>query len=603
MLAVNGQLSTTYNAPLNAMDGSLMSSAAGAAFKRARTTAHDETMADDYAKSLRKEAFNEAGTLALTAASKAKPSRPIATPVVPHLKSTKTVKAKALAASQAAPQNTIEPFLTKLARAGTKEARVALIKGRVVTALADKKLQALYLAVIDLYAANLAQDIARLKAHTEYLLRPADQRKKEGYGKAGTSPHLFGMSYAAKWAPSPGKSADKQLHVATALALRLFPGSDTKAARRKLQGEVLAPLRRVLDIPEIKMVAGPWTIEYAKVPSRAMAAYKDSFYAHDPEGLEEYLIKVASGKSTMAGASMAPHDLLSEALYGGELGGRIADLQWATLIDSIRSTSKNELANCIAVADVSGSMGTMDQKLTRGRTPSPIWPCVALTLLMSELARAPWNGAFITFSEHPRLEHVNPTLTLRERASRLGRAGWGYSTDYNGVFKRILQAAQRAKLAPEDMVKKVFVFSDMQFNSSSNTAFGRTEHEGVQRMFAEAGYTMPEMVYWNLQAGAAKPVRADTPGVALVSGFSGALMKYFIKALGEPPEERKAAAAGGDDLDDWDDMKDELDEIGVKAQAIPTKADKKDKEKQKTPLEHMMAIVGAQPFNGLVVVD
>ncbi|TXT15922.1 hypothetical protein VHUM_00425 [Vanrija humicola] len=585
MLAVNGQLTTSYDAPFTAVDGALMASGAGAAFKRARTTALDNNMADDYIKSLRKDAFREAGGLVKTADAK-----------------TKTVKAKALEASQTPSKDTTEAFLSKLTRAGTKEARVTIIKDRVVTALADKKLQALYLAIIDLYAANLAQDIARLKAHNEYLSRPAEQRKEEGYGKEGTSPHLFGMSYAGKWAPSPGKSADKQLHVATALALRLFPGSDTKTARRKLQGEVLAPLRRVLEIPEIKMVRGPWTIEYAKVPSRAMAAYKDSFYAHDPRGMTKYLVKVASGQTTIAGASMAPHELLSEALYGGELGGRIADLQWATLVDAIRSTSENELSNCIAVADVSGSMGSMDRKLARGQTPNPIWPCVALTLLMSELSRAPWNGAFITFSERPRLEHVNPALTLRERASQLGRAGWGYSTDYNAVFKSILQAAQRAKLAPEDMVKKVFVFSDMQFNSSSNTAFGRTEHEGVVRMFAEAGYPMPEMVYWNLQAGAAKPVRADTPGVALVSGFSGALMKYFIKALGEPPE-AAAGAAGGDDMNDWDDMKDELDEIGVKVEETKKKTGKKDKEPEKTPLQHMMAIVGAQSFGGLVVVD
>ncbi|KAL1413000.1 hypothetical protein Q8F55_000749 [Vanrija albida] len=601
MLAVNNQLTTAHKGPYSAVDGALMSSAAGQAFKRARTTAADENMADDYAKSLRKDAFHKAGGLVKIAAAKDKKGRPIATPVVPPPKSTQTVKAKALAASQAPPKSN-EAFLTRLARTGTKEARVALIKERAVTAMADKKLQALYLAIIDLYAANLAQDIARLKAHNEYLARPADQRKKEGYGKEGTSPHLFGMSYAAKWAPSPGKSADKQLHVATALALRLFPGLETKAARRRLQGEVLAPLRRVLDVPEVKMVRGPWSIEYAKVPARAMAAYKDSFFAHDPEGMERYIAKVASGKTTIAGASMAPHELLNEALYGGEIAGRIAELQWAALVDSIRSTSKNELANCIAVADVSGSMGSMEYKLKRGQIPNPIWPCVALTLLMSELARPPWNGAFITFSESPKLEHIDSTLSVRERASGLSRAGWGYSTDYNAVFKHILDAAQRTKLVPEEMVKKVFVFSDMQFDSSMDTPFGRTEHEGVQRMFAEAGYAMPEMVYWNLEAGVAKPVRADTPGVALVSGFSGALMKYFIKALGELPEEGKAAAVGRDDLDDWDDIKDELDEIGVETKA-PAKGCKKEKKDEKTPLEHMMAIVGAQSFSGLVVVD
>lgn len=469
--------------------------------------------------------------------------------------------------------------------------RVTLLKERVTVVLEDPKVQALYLTVIDIFASHLTQDLARLKAHMEFLNLPEAQRQVEGYGKAGTSPHLFGMSYAAKWAPTPGKSADKQLYVATALALRLFLGTDTKTARRRLQAEVLTPLRRVLAVPETKMVKGRWTIEYAKVPSRAMARYKESFMEHDPEGMERYLMDVASGKSTISGASMMPHMLLNDALFGGQIGGRVANLQWNALIDSIRSSSDKELANCIAVADVSGSMGTIFSELKSSQIVNPIWPCISLTLLLSELARPPWNGAFITFHSNPTLEHIDPKLSLLERARQLARARWGMSTNYRGVFVHILDAAKRANLAPEDMVKKIFVFSDMQFNQSQGTAYGATEHEGVVRMFQEAGYAMPEMVYWNLQAGVTKPVRADTPGVSLVSGFSGALMKYFIRELGE--EEESVA----EEEDSWDDLKEELGKLDDGTEKT------QEGKKTKNPLEHMMTIIGANHFDGLVVVD
>lgn len=42
---------------------------------------------------------------------------------------------------------------------------------------------------------------------------------------------------------------------------------------------------------------------------------------------------------------------------------------------------------------------------------------------------------------------------------------------------------------------------------------------------------MPNLVYWNLRASPDDrnvPVRMDQPGVALVSGFSGELLKLFL---------------------------------------------------------------------------
>jgi hypothetical protein len=168
------------------------------------------------------------------------------------------------------------------------------------------------------------------------------------------------------------------------------------------------------------------------------------------------------------------------------------------------------------------------------------------------------------------------------------------STDYYKVFTAILSAATNAQLKPEDMVKKIFVFSDMQFDASGGSAFGETEHSAVARLFEDAGYPMPELVYWNLEAASARPVKSTTPGVALVSGFSGALMKYFIKALGDEPEEEEEDA----ELDDWED-------VGETKAEPKEKKDKKQKEGKegKNPMDHLLAIVGAKSFEGVVVVD
>ena len=48
-------------------------------------------------------------------------------------------------------------------------------------------------------------------------------------------------------------------------------------------------------------------------------------------------------------------------------------------------------------------------------------------------------------------------------------------------------------------------------------------------MYSDAGYTMPKIVYWNLNARNNNfPVQFDESGTALVSGFSPALLTNLL---------------------------------------------------------------------------
>jgi hypothetical protein len=46
----------------------------------------------------------------------------------------------------------------------------------------------------------------------------------------------------------------------------------------------------------------------------------------------------------------------------------------------------------------------------------------------------------------------------------------------------------------------------------------------IARKFEAAGYEIPKIVFWNLNSADNVPVKYDTRGVALVSGFSPAIM-------------------------------------------------------------------------------
>jgi hypothetical protein len=290
---------------------------------------------------------------------------------------------------------------------------------------------------------------------------------------------------------------------------------------------------------------------------------------------------------------------------------RLADLQWKSLVDSIASSANSQFENCLAIADVSGSMGYYghgDKK-----NPQPINVCLALTLLLGELASAPWNGCFFTFSSDPACQFVDPSKPLSERAAKVQGAHWEMSTNFYKVFDLILATAKREKLAPENMVKKLFIFSDMQFDEAVDRQEGETEHRTIKRKFEEAGYTLPELVYWNLAArghGTAKPARADEESVALVSGYSGALMKYFLGQQAEQEDEELAEEMQAD----WEKVDEEESEEGTEVVGKKRKNGdgdgdvdegeaKKTKKKKKNPLEVVKGIIGAKSFEGVVMVD
>ena len=54
--------------------------------------------------------------------------------------------------------------------------------------------------------------------------------------------------------------------------------------------------------------------------------------------------------------------------------------------------------------------------------------------------------------------------------------------------------------------------------------------EMIGRKFEAAGYSMPQIVFWNLNSSDNVPVAADKSGAALVSGFSPSIMTSLLAA-------------------------------------------------------------------------
>lgn len=262
---------------------------------------------------------------------------------------------------------------------------------------------------------------------------------------------FYELSLAAKWCPSLDSSYDKSLLMCESVGRKLFPHDeymdleDTHYAyrvRNRLRKEVLVPLHKVLEIPEVYICENKWEeLPYKRVPSVDMKMYKELFYKHDKERFEQYLRDVKSGKTTIAAGDLLPHEII--ASLEDSTGPEVAELQWTRMVNDL--AKKGKLTNCMAICDVSGSMyGT------------PMKVCVALGLLISELSEEPWKGKLITFSQNPEL-HMVTGRNLSEKTNFIKRMNCGRNTAFQKVFDKILQVAVRGNLSEEQMIKRLFL--------------------------------------------------------------------------------------------------------------------------------------------------
>ncbi|XP_016479353.2 uncharacterized protein LOC107800652 [Nicotiana tabacum] len=357
---------------------------------------------------------------------------------------------------------------------------------------------------------------------------------------------LKDISLAAKWCPSLDSSFDKRTLLCESIARKVFTREShpeyegiedahyAYRVRDRLRKEVLVPLRKALELPEVYIGRNDWgLIPYNRVASVAMKLYKDKFLKHDEERFKDYLEKVKQGKAKIAAGALLPHQII-QSLKDTDDGGQVAELQWKRMVDDL--SQKGKLKNCLAICDVSGSM-----------SGTPMEVSVALGILVSELSVEPWKGKLITFSKNPKLQLVEGE-DLRSKVGFVRNMEWGMNTDFQKVFDLILKVAVNGKLKEDEMIKKVFVFSDMEFDQVSAYPW-ETDYQTIVRKFNKKGYgnCVPQIVFWNLRDSRATPVTANQNGVALVSGFSKNLLTLFLEERDFHPQAIMEAAISGEE--------------------------------------------------------
>ena len=317
---------------------------------------------------------------------------------------------------------------------------------------------------------------------------------------------------AAKWMPRKGAIANQ---------LRKSWGMTPKEYRKLLVENS--------NVIETHMCAKEWTkVNYSQVPSVAAARYPRAFMKNDMARYREYLAALANPalyeENVKVNASAVyPYDVVKTLRRGVE---ELAVEQWKALPNYLEGNTKMLLP----VVDVSGSMGS---SVSEGSTLTCMDVAISLGLYISEKNVGAFQNAFITFSERPSLQYLKGNL--KERFDQLESSDWGMSTNLESVFNLILDKAKSANLDASEMPEQVMILSDMQFNEAiSNHSL--TAHSMIREKYEKAGYSMPEIVFWNLQSRDRNvPVRFDEAGTALISGFSPAILTSLLNGTGITP--------------------------------------------------------------------
>ncbi len=324
-----------------------------------------------------------------------------------------------------------------------------------------------------------------------------------------------GNGLCAKWMPRPNVSNRESRR--TANALRKYLALSPKQYRKLLVDNS--------NTVEQLMCSKEWMrIEYSKLPSKAMSDYMKAFSKNDLTRFQEYLASVEKGETKINAGAVYPYDIIKNLKQGNDRG---ANVQWNALPNYMENNNERVLP----LVDVSGSMET---SAGGNANVTCMDVSISLGLYISERNEGPFKDAFITFHESPSLEVVKGSLS--ERYRQMANSRWGGSTNLESAFKLILNKAVASNVSAEEMPTMMLILSDMEFDSAVGSRWGiegswnPTAQQMIAKMYKQAGYEVPKIVYWNIQSRGDnnKPVHFDENGTALVSGFSPALLTNLL---------------------------------------------------------------------------
>ena len=346
-----------------------------------------------------------------------------------------------------------------------------------------------------------------------------------------------GISLLAKWLKSENTSSKESRWLAN--KTREAFGMTHKRYRK-----VLSLLRERINILERLMSANKWDeIEFDKIPSKAGFKYRNAFARHDIERMrsEKQVVSyedfVKDEDTKVNAKDLYPYEVVAQAYNLTQSAGNslwwnspsnidnIDPIQraainkyWANLKDYFNGCSLDALC----VIDTSGSMwGT------------PIHVAISLGLYAAERARGPFANHYISFSSRPQLiETVG--VDFVDKVWRIYKTNLCENTNIEATFDMLLHTALKKHCKQSDLPKSIVIISDMEFDAARGYYWHGNDDistlmEKIKMKWELAGYEIPQLVFWNVDARQDNIPMEVKNGVTLVSGFSPVIFEMIMK--------------------------------------------------------------------------
>ena len=336
------------------------------------------------------------------------------------------------------------------------------------------------------------------------------------------------ISLLGKWLKSVNTSSNESRKLGR-LTAKYF-GLSEKEYRKSA-----AKLRAYTNVVEVKMTSNQWdSIDYESVPSKAANLYREAFERHDEDRYNDYVSKLVKGEAKINAAAIMPYDIVKEyynkskTLHWKGSGcerefiyDEVIEQQWKALPNFVNGEHA-----FIVMADTSGSMSGL-----------PMETSVSLAIYFAEKNKGAYHNKFMTFSTTPSLVSMKDGESLCSKVATVNNTDPGGSTNLEAAFSMILDAAVKGHVDSKELPSALVVITDMEIDSRSSGA-DLNFMDDMEARFKDAGYEMPVVVWWNVNA------RSNTfhgkftdPRVRFISGSSAATFKGLCEHMGETPYE------------------------------------------------------------------
>ena len=334
-------------------------------------------------------------------------------------------------------------------------------------------------------------------------------------------------SLLGKWMPSENTSSHKTRR--TANKVRKFMGMTPKQYRK-----TLSVLRARINVLERLMSEGRWDeIEFDKIPSKAGLKYKNAFARHDIERMKKNpevktYADFAKDTTTKVNAKdLYPYEVVDKATKAFHTSMDNTDrLMVNKFWDNLTDYFNGKSLNALAVVDTSGSM------TWSGGAAKPINVAISLGMYCAERAKGPFAGHYVSFASRPQLIEVKG-VDFVDKVRRIYSTNLCDNTNIEATFDMLLNTAIQNHCAQSDLPENIIVISDMEFDSARGY-YGRQQNvktlmENIRDKWARAGYRMPHLIYWNVDARQNNiPEDIGVGNISYVSGMSPSIFEQIM---------------------------------------------------------------------------